>query len=342
MTRPPLPCLQEPLENQARLCRQCRTSEDPFRRCSQISAESDAFRRLLDRAALVAPSDISVLILGESGTGKEVLARGLHANSRRAKAPFLAVNLAALPSELLESELFGHRRGAFTGADQHKAGMFEAAEGGTLLLDEVGEMPINLQAKLLRALQDGEIRRVGDVESRRVDVRIICATHQDLDALVNSGRFRSDLYFRLRGIALRVPPLRERKADIMPLAHRFLSRENHPTGAFTPAAERLVRAYAWPGNVRELINAVRHGAVLSAGKDVAPEHLPEELGHAPGSRPPRPSDPPRPLAEVEKAHILSVMDHVDGEVGEAARILGLSRTTLWRKLSSYGHPKRNR
>ena len=342
MTRPPLPCLQEPLENQARLCRQCRASEDPFRRCSQISAESDAFRRLLDRAALVAPSDISVLILGESGTGKEVLARGLHANSRRAKAPFLAVNLAALPSELLESELFGHRRGAFTGADQHKAGMVDAAEGGTLLLGEVGEMPISLQAKRLLALQDGEIRRVGDVESRRVDVRIICATHQDLDALVNSGRFRSDLYFRLRGIALRVPALRERKADIMPLAHRFLSRENHPTGAFTPAAERLVRAYAWPGNVRELINAVRHGAVLSAGKDVAPEHLPEELGHAPGSRPPRPSDPPRPLAEVEKAHILSVMDHVDGEVREAARILGLSRTTVWRKLSSYGHPKRNR
>lgn len=228
------PCLA-PFENGPKLCSVCRfmTNAPGLRRCSKLVAESPAMRALMLRAAPIATSDAPIVIRGESGTGKEVLARALHANSPRKEMPFLAVNVAALPSDLLESELFGHVKGAFTGATSAKKGLFEAADGGTLLLDEIAEMPLVLQVKLLRALQDGEIRRVGDTRSFSVDVRIFCATHRDLRASIEQGRFREDLYYRLCVFNLLVPPLRERIADIMPLARMFLQQKNHATGRFT-------------------------------------------------------------------------------------------------------------
>ncbi len=291
-------------------------------------------RKLMVKAVPIAASDAPIVIRGESGTGKEVVARALHANSPRSAKPFIAVNVAALPSELLESELFGHVKGAFTGATSAKAGLFEAAEGGTLLLDEIAEMPMLLQAKLLRALQDGEVRRVGDVRAFSVDVRIFCATHQDLRASIERGRFREDLYYRLSVFNLLVPPLRERVEDIMPMARMFLEQRHHPTGRFTARARRALESCFWPGNVRELQNAVTHGAVLSGQQDVDSVHLPEQIM--------KPSPTPqgkvslRTLAEVESDHIRYVLELCGGHQIDAARILGISRTTLWRKLKELG------
>jgi len=289
---------------------------------------------LMLRAAPIAASDAPVVLRGESGSGKEVLARTLHANSPRRTKPFLAVNVAALPAELLESELFGHAKGAFTGAGSAKHGLIEAAEGGTLLLDEIAEMPLPLQAKLLRALQDGEIRRVGETRPFTVDVRILSATNQDLQARVADHRFREDLYYRLRVFALVVPPLRERKADIRPLAQMFLEQEGHATGRFTDAARAALYSYHWPGNVRELANSVKHGAVLAGAHDVDAGHLPEEVTQ-PGS----PASSPailRTLAEVEREHVVRMLEVCGGRQIEAARILGIGRTTLWRKLRAFG------
>ncbi len=317
----------------------------------RLVAESKAMRALLQRAARFASNDAPVIVLGESGTGKEVVARALHGNGLRRARPFVAVNVAALPADLLESELFGHARGAFTGADRQKVGLLEEAEGGTLFLDEIGEMPLSLQAKLLRALQDGEVRRVGDARSFSVDVRIICATHRDLRTMVAAGAFREDLYFRLRVLSLQVPPLRERPEDILPLARQFLTREDLPEApkkTLSPEAEALLCAYAWPGNVRELQSAMRHGAALAlSGQQIGPLDLPEELREAPsaGPRAQAPLQAPRaqadagallPLADVERAHILKVLDACGGSQAEAARVLGIARNTLWRKLRSYG------
>jgi two-component system response regulator HydG len=286
------------------------------------------------RAAPIAASDASVIIRGESGTGKEVIARALHVNSPRKDKPFLAVNVAALPAELLESELFGHVKGAFTGAGAPKRGLFEAAEGGTLLLDEIAEMPLVLQAKLLRALQDGEIRRVGDTRPFSVDVRVLCATNQDLRARIEERRFREDLFYRLRVFTLVIPPLRDRREDILPLARMFLELERHPTARFTARAQGILESYGWPGNVRELANAVKHGAVLSGDADVDAAHLPEEV-----VRPRPPAGPNailRPLAEVEREHVVRVLEACGGRQIDAARILGIGRTTLWRKLKALG------
>jgi two-component system response regulator HydG len=296
-------------------------------------------QQLLAKASTVASTDASVVLRGESGSGKEVVARALHANSSRALRPFVAINCAALPAELLESELFGHARGAFTGAHGPRKGLFETAHNGTLLLDEIAEMPLALQAKLLRALQDGEIRRVGESDPFRVDVRIICATHQDLQKCVAEKRFREDLYFRLKVFTLVVPPLRERREDITALAELFLKKEGHPTGRFTPHATALLRGYGWPGNVRELANAVKHGSVLAGAFDVDSIHLPEELT----AEPVRSDTPPATidlsmlsLAEAERRHILHVLEVCGGQHIEAARILGIGRTTLWRKLKQFG------
>ncbi|HUJ25696.1 MAG TPA: sigma-54 dependent transcriptional regulator [Myxococcales bacterium] len=302
------------------------------RLCTPV-AGSEVMRQLTIRAAQVARTDSTVVILGESGSGKEVLARAIHANSPRRKAPFLAVNVAALPSELLESELFGHVRGAFTGATNSTRGLFEAASGGTLFLDEIAEMPAPLQAKLLRVLQDGEVRRVGDVRPFSVDARVLCATHRDLRRAVAEGRFREDLYYRLNVFCLEVPPLRRRAEDIIPLAETFLRQENHATGRFTPKAERALQAHSWPGNVRELSNAARHGAVLSGGADVDLEHLPQSVTN------PEPAaaawDDLCTLAEMERRHIVRVLHACGGRQGEAAKTLGIGRTTLWRKLQDY-------
>ena len=285
----------------------------------------------LAEAPAIAGTGAAVVITGETGTGKEVLARTLQANGPRANKVFLAVNVAALPAGLLESELFGHVRGAFTGANVATRGLFAAADGGTLFLDEIAEMPLPLplQAKLLRVLQDGEVRRVGDVTPFRVDVRILCATHQDLRAQVTAGRFREDLYYRLKVFTLQLPPLRERPEDLLPLAEMFLGQEGHPTRALTAAAKKALAAHRWPGNVRELQSAITHGAALSMGADVDAAHLPDDV-----LSPPRPRS--QTLAEVERAHVLAVLQGCGGNQVEAARALGIGRTTLWRKLSAYG------
>jgi len=335
-TAPSYAC-DTPFETGGSLCKVCRLlPESPQgRRCSRLVATSPAMKALLQRAAIVAGTDASVVMRGESGSGKEVVARAIHANSPRRLKPFLAVNCAALPTELLESEFFGHARGAFTGAQNARRGLFEAANGGTLFLDEIAEMPLPLQAKLLRALQDGEIRRVGESQPVHVDVRVICATHQNLQQCVREKRFREDLYFRLKIFTLAVPALRERREDIAPLARMFLAQDGH-TGAFTPRAMAALEKYPWPGNVRELQNAVKHGAVLSRGGPVEPEHLPEELS-LPALLPIREEDGELvTLEEAERRHVLRVLEACHGQQGDAARILGVGRTTLWRKLKGYG------
>ncbi len=331
----PLACT-EPFENDARLCAVCRlsTAIAGIGRCSRMVAESPAMRQLLGKVAPIAATHAPVVVLGESGTGKEVLARALHANSPRKARPLVAVNVAALPAELLESELFGHVRGAFTGAVANRQGLFQAADGGTLLLDEIGEMPLVLQAKLLRALQDGEVRPVGDSRAISVDARIVCATKRDLRALVAAGRFREDLYYRLKVFALTVPPLRERVEDVLPLSKLFLEREGRPDANVSVAARRLLGKHAWPGNVRELSSAIVHAVALAQGGEIRPEHLPEELVAAPPRAPPS-TGRLRPLAQVEQEHVLAVLEACGGNQSEAAQVLGIGRNTLWRKLRSY-------
>ncbi len=320
-----------------------------LRRSLRLVAKSHAMQELLKRVARFAPSDAPVVVLGETGSGKEVIARVLHANSPRAKEPFVAVNVAALPSELLESELFGHGKGAFTGAGEARAGLFEAADGGTLFLDEIGEMALPLQAKLLRVLQDGELRRVGQNRAFSVDVRVVCATHRDLAEDVRQGRFREDLYFRLKVLTLRVPSLRERREDVLPLARQFLLEEKSVVRELDEGAQRVLESYAWPGNVRELQSAMRHGAALTTGAAISPADLPEELRTAAmgplearfsraGTKAPVRLVHDvglRSLADVEREHILRVLDACGGSQVEAARVLGIARTTLWRKLRDY-------
>ena len=328
---------QSDLTHHASFCEHCGLNPvaSMTRSEARIVCESSVMRDLLQRAARVAVSDAPVVMFGESGTGKEIVARVLHANGPRSEKAFVAVNVAALPAELLESELFGHAKGAFTGAHQAKRGLFEIAEGGTLFLDEIGEMPLELQAKLLRALADGEVRRVGDTRSFGVDARIVCATHRDLRELVRTGRFREDLYYRLKVLTLRVPPLRERIEDVLPLAMRFLSTERTLARGFTKAAENALRSHVWPGNVRELQNAVKHGAALATGAWIVPEDLPEEVLQPSAISKTTSGVRLRPLAEVEREHVLGVLEACGGSVGDAARILDIGRNTLWRKLKSW-------
>jgi two-component system response regulator HydG len=305
---------------------------------TRIVAVSPSMQALLKRVARFADSEAPVAVLGETGTGKEVIARILHANCSRAKQPFVAVNVAALPAELLESELFGHGRGAFTGAGPARQGLFEAANGGTLFLDEIAEMPLSLQVKLLRVLQDGEVRRVGESSTFAVDVRIICATHRDPAEQVRQGQFREDLYYRLKVLTLRVPPLRSRKADILPLAYHFLKQEKPALLGFTPEVKTRFMDYAWPGNVRELQNVVKHGAALAIGDYVCEDDLPEEITSSPESLCDLHTPPPpglRTLASVEREHILQVLDACQGSQARAASVLGIARNTLWRRLRSF-------
>ncbi|MFO0736893.1 MAG: sigma-54 dependent transcriptional regulator [Labilithrix sp.] len=318
------------------LCGVCRRAEAVrgLRRCSLVISESPPLQALLAKAAVVARTSSSAVIRGETGSGKEVVARLIHANSPRRAAPFVAVNVAALPPELLESELFGHVRGAFTGAVATTPGLFGEADGGTLLLDEIGEMPLALQAKLLRVLQEGEIRRVGEAKGRPVDVRVLSATHRDLKALVASGRFREDLYYRLHVFGLVVPPLRERRADVFPLAQMFAARLGLDELRFSREARAAFERYPWPGNVRELGNVVEHAAAFAAGGVVEVADLPDDL-QAPGAA--GVTDRAKPLlslAEVERQHIASVLAACGQNFGEASKVLGISRTTLWRKVST--------
>jgi two-component system response regulator HydG len=310
------------------------TVVESIRSVTQVVAVSEAMQAVLLRVRDFADADAPVVVFGESGTGKEIVARALHANGGRRARPFVAINVAAVPSELLESELFGHVRGAFTGAATAKEGLLEAASGGTLFLDEIGEMPLPLQAKLLRAVQEGEVRRVGDTRTFGVDVRFVCATHRDLKALIARGQFREDLYYRLKVLSVRVPPLRERRADILPLAQALMAAEKRPSAGFSRAADEALLAYPWPGNVRELGNAVKHGCALARGGTIQPSHLPEEVTAAAVTVA---EDPElRTLAEVERDHVLRVLRRVGGSPQEAAQLLGVGRTTLWRKLRAWG------
>lgn len=299
------------------------------KRSARVVAQDPVMQRVLQRAARFVASDAPLMVLGETGTGKEALLRMLHANGPRAGKPFVAVNVAAVPAELLESELFGHSKGAFTGASSARRGLFHEADGGALFLDEIGEMPPVMQAKLLRVLQDGEVRALGQNRSLEVDVRILSATHNDLAEKVRRGEFREDLYFRLKVLTLVVPPLRERRGDILPLAMQFLSAEKTNAVRFTAAAEGLLLAARWPGNVRELQNAVRYGAALAGqAAEVDAADLPVDLGVAHTSQP----GTLRSLAEIERQHIEAALAACGGSRTEAARMLGIARNTLWRKL----------
>jgi DNA-binding NtrC family response regulator/predicted hydrocarbon binding protein len=301
-------------------------------------ARSPAMRRLLDLARRVARVETTVLITGESGTGKERVARFVHDESTRARGPFVAVNCAAITETLLESELFGHARGAFTGAVQDRPGLFEAAQGGTLLLDEVGEMSPGVQVKLLRALQEREVRRVGENRVRPVNARVIAATNQELTERIVAGLFRTDLYYRLNVVELHVPPLRHRREDILPLARVLLAeaalRLKRPVNGLSPrAADQLLR-YSWPGNVRELENAMERAVALASVARTDLEDLPEEVREAVPM--PSLSGPVRALEEVEKDYILAALDHNTGNQTRTAAQLGIGTATLYRKLKAYG------
>ena len=304
-----------------------------------IVGESAAMRRLLERLATVAASDAPILVTGESGTGKELVARRIHALSARHAGPFVAINCAAFPETLLEAELFGHERGAFTGASRKRDGRFKAADHGTLLLDEVGEMPLPAQAKLLRVLQEGVVEPLGTNTSVRVDVRIVSATHRELRRRIADGQFREDLFYRLNVVGLHIPPLRERPGDLPLLVGHFL-QQSLPRGAPAPAisvrAWQALSMYPFLGNVRELAHAIQHAVVLSRGGPVDLEHLPEDVTRTAG----RAQDGAlAPLAAVvrqaEREHILKALAMANGKRTPAAELLGISRKNLWEKLRAH-------
>lgn len=303
-----------------------------------VIAESPALQHVFHEALRAAASDVTVLICGESGSGKEVLARYLHSQSPRSKGPLVAVNCAALPESLIESALFGHEKGAFTGALERRAGHFEEAHRGTLFLDEIGDMPLSLQTRLLRVLEDHKVRRIGGAEEIQVDVRVIAATNRRLEDEVQAGRFREDLYYRFNIVSLRLPPLRERKEDILPLADSFLHCNNFREKRFSPAASHLLVEYHWPGNVRELKNAVIRSAILCRGNLILPEDLPESIRNLqiiddhPDNRPMG----SQTLEEIEKKAILQAVQEASGNKTQAAQTLGISRRNLIYKLRSYG------
>jgi two-component system response regulator HydG len=300
------------------------------------------FLEILELGETVAPTDSTLLLSGESGTGKEVLARFLHGLSARSEGPFFSINCGALPESLLESELFGHVKGSFTGAVKDKVGLLVAAEGGTFFLDEIGEMSPATQVKLLRALQEREVIPVGATEAVPVDVRIIAATNKDLEDEIRRGAFRSDLYYRVNVIALHLPPLRDRKDDIALLAGFFLSREGAkhpelPEPSLAGESLETLMKYDWPGNVRELENALERALVVAGGAEIKPEHLPERVVEAPTPRFVDDPLPPNPSMEViERAYIEWVLQAEGGNKSKAAEVLGIDPSTLYRKLNRYG------
>lgn len=332
-------------------------------RPDRLIGSGAAMQTVCKQIGRVAPQDVNVLILGESGTGKELVARALYHHSRRNQAPFQAINCAAIPESLLESELFGHERGAFTGADRRRIGKFEQSHGGTLLLDEIGDMAPSTQAKILRLLQEGNFERLGGSEPITADVRVIAATNQDLDALIEGGRFRKDLYYRLRGVTIHLPPLRERREDVAELAHYFLFRYSRQIGtqvqSISSEALELLEKYDWPGNVRELQSVIREALIVSAGPTLIPDFLPAEL-HRAGSAEPEAEPEVSPMPDVnwqslpdfvetaaaqgekdvyrralerfDRLVISSIMRQAGGQQNRAAEMLGLSRVTLRSKL----------
>ena len=337
----------------------------PEDRPDRLIGSGPAMQAVCKQIGRMAPQDVNVLILGESGTGKELVARALYHHSRRSQAPFLAINCAAIPESLLESELFGHERGAFTGADRRRIGKFEQCHGGTLFLDEVGDMAPHTQAKILRLIQEGRFERIGGSESISVDVRIVAATNQDLDSLIGDGRFRKDLFYRLSGVTIPLPPLRDRQEDIPELAHYFLFRFNRQLGtavqSISPEAIEMMQAHSWPGNVRELQNVLRQALIASAGTTILPEFLPIELQEDADSELEEPIEDHlvpeaawqtlqqdfeawiaggetdlyrRVREQFDRLIILGAMQHAGGNRAQAGRILGLSQVTLRAKLKS--------
>ncbi|HNI08005.1 MAG TPA: sigma-54 dependent transcriptional regulator [Thiobacillaceae bacterium] len=307
-----------------------------------IITQDLGMRRLLDTARQVAPTDCNILVTGESGTGKELMARYVHMHSARAGQAFVAVNCGALQEELLANELFGHEKGAFTGADRQKRGLIEMADGGTLFLDEIAEMTQAMQVKLLRVLQERELLRVGGTDAVKVDVRFLAATNRDLQENVASGRFRADLYFRLNVVNLALPPLRDRRDDVPLLAFYFLKKfalaMGKPVDDITPEALALLARYDYPGNVRELANLLERGVALARGGLLEAGHLPESLR----SLTVRVASPPSTPAELssleanEAAHIARVLEYTGGNRNQAADILGIDRVSLWRRIKRYG------
>ena len=315
-------------------------------RFGELVGHSPAMQRLFNLIARVAESEATILITGESGTGKELVARALHQRSRRAQGPFVALNCGALPEHLLESELFGHVRGAFTDAKTDRPGVFRQANGGTLFLDEVGELPLSLQPKLLRALQERKVRPVGADAEVAFDARIISATNVDLEDSLKTRRFREDLYYRLNVVRLALPPLRERGTDVLLLARDMLTQlkavSTHPINDIDEDVSRRFMSYHWPGNVRELRNCIEHAMAIASSDSITMADLPDrlsELSNRGSARQMTPSGAELiSLDEVEKRHIRQVLQAVDGNKRKAAQILGVDRTTLYRKLGQQADP----
>jgi DNA-binding NtrC family response regulator len=304
-----------------------------------IIGKSKKMHELLDLVESIAASDANILIQGENGTGKELIGNAIHYNSKRAKGPFIKINCAAIPKDLIESELFGYKKGAFTGAMTDKEGLFEMAEGGSLLLDEIGEMPPYLQTKLLRVLQEREYRPIGSDRIVRVDFRLICATNIDLDAALRDGKVREDLYFRINTITLRVPPLRERTEDIPLLCEHFREKYNkrhqRSIKGITPEAYHVLIRHRWPGNVRELENVIERGVLVAKGTEITPVELPEGLREESRTQTEFTIPPHRTLAEIEKMAIVQTLHRTNWNKQEAAQILGLYRPTLYSKMKKH-------
>jgi len=328
------------LENEVKRLREAAADGEGF---GDLVGDSLAMKKVCDLMGRVADSDASVLITGESGTGKEVVARSLHERGRRSAGPFVAINCSALPEPLLESELFGHAKGAFTDARQDRAGLFLQADGGTLFLDEIGDTPIGLQPKLLRALQERMVRPVGGDREVAIDVRVIAATNRDLESAVADKRFREDLYFRINVIHVALPPLRARGRDVLLLAQSFLAkfsaREAKSVTQFSAATADKLLSYSWPGNVRELQNCVERAVALARYEEITVDDLPERIRDYKRSHVIVAGDDPSELVsmeQVEGRYIVRVMESVNGNKTSAAKVLGFDRKTLYRKLKRYG------
>lgn len=303
---------------------------------ARLVGDSPSMKQANELIAKVAPTNSTVLILGETGTGKELAARELHEQSKRSTKPFVPINCGALPENLIESELFGHRKGAFTGADEHRKGLFEVANGGTLFLDEIGELPKAMQAKLLRFLESGEIRRVGENEPLIVDVRVLCATHRDLQEMVDDGEFREDLMFRINTFEIRLPSLRERIQDLPALAEHLLERFSSNISAkkkISPAALEILMSHSWPGNIRELANAVQHATILCEAETILPEHLPNNFDSRRSRSASFSSLGTLSLRDLETQAIDQALERNGGNKPKTAEELGISLKTLYNKLN---------
>jgi len=310
---------------------------DEITRFDNIIGQSAAMQQVFDMIPEVAASDAAVLLTGETGTGKELVAKAIHAKSSRANYPFIAVNCGAMTETLLEDELFGHTQGAFTGADKNRKGFFEVVSGGTLFLDEIGEISMKMQVDLLRVLEDKQIKRIGSNQPIDIDFRLICATSRDLSALIQSGSFREDFYYRINVIAISIAPLRKRKEDIPLLARHFMAKYSQETTKYadhlTAEAEKILCAHDWPGNVRELGNAIERAVVLSKSRTLAGRDFAFLKPAAPDKQPGK--QPVRSLAEAEKRHIQAILDECGGNISQAARLLGINRSTLHKKINKF-------